>query len=125
MQTTESIIGDYIQCYNHFDVPGMVKNFDQEIVFRNIQNGKETMTLTGLPAFVAQAQQVLPLFSTRKQTLISLVHKDDTTEVEITYEATWALDFPGVAKKGDRMELKGRSIFKFREGKIISLTDIV
>ncbi len=98
----------------------MVRDFDPGIVFRNIQNGRETFTLAGLPAF---AQQALAFFSTRKQTIKSVSHNGTFTEVDIGYSAIWAIDVPNLASKGDQLELTGKSIFEFREGKIVPLTD--
>lgn len=49
-------------------------------------------------------------------------HNNETTEID--YSATLATDLPNGLKKGHKIELKGKSIFKFLDNKIIELIDI-
>jgi hypothetical protein len=58
------------------------------------------------------------------QTIKSFTHQDDTKEVDITYYGMIAVDLPNGLKKGDELNFAGKSIFRFLNGKIISLTDI-
>lgn len=124
MVTREDIIRNYIECYNHFDVEGMILDFDPGIVFKNIQGDQVTLQLEGLEAFIAQARAALGFFTERKQQIRSMVHNDDQTEVEIDYQAVLAMDFPNGMKKGDALVLTGKSIFTFRNDKVIAITDI-
>ena len=46
-------------------------------------------------------------------------------EIDIDYEATLAIDFPGSIKKGEKINLQGKSIFTFNtDYKIEKLLDI-
>lgn len=119
----EQIIRDYVAAYNGFDVGRMLANFDERIRFENITNGISTLSVTGLIAFRAQAQDAKKLFDTRVQTVRSFYHDGDETQVEIDYEAVLAVDLPNGLEKGSALKLKGRSIFKFSGDKIVSLTD--
>ena len=55
---------------------------------------------------------------------MSFKHLSDETEIEIDYYAVLGMDFPNGLKRGDELKLKGKSIFKFLNDKIIKLTDI-
>ncbi|WP_286965209.1 hypothetical protein [Flavobacterium sp. UBA4854] len=40
MTDKEKIIQNYIEGYNQFDIEKMIADFDESIVFENIQNGE-------------------------------------------------------------------------------------
>lgn len=102
----------------------MLTHLDEQIKFENISNGVTNMTLTDLNLFRKQAEQAKNLFKTRKQTIKSWTHQDNLIEIEIEYNAVLAIDLRNGLKKGDKLNLKGKSIFKFSGYKIIELTDI-
>lgn len=120
----QKIIQNYIDGYNEFDVEKMTRDFDDHIIFKNIQNDEVNMILNGINAFKQQAEQAKAFFINRRQQIISIKQNNDTTEIEINYTATLATDFPNGLKKGDKLELKGKSIFVFIRNKIVQLTDI-
>lgn len=124
MTTREKIIQNYIDGYNQFNIDKMVTDFDDNVVFENIQNGEINLSLSGLVAFREQADQAVNYFSTRKQTIKSFKHSDIETEIEIEYYAVLAMDFPNGLKSGQELNLTGKSIFKFLDNKIIKITDI-
>jgi hypothetical protein len=124
MGDKEAIVKNYVNAYNNFDVNGMMAEMDQSIVFENVSDGKVDMTLNGLDEFKAQAEQGKNLFSSRKQTITRFTHSNEQTEIEIAYHAILAIDLPNGMKKGDELNLSGRSIFKFAGDKIVGLTDI-
>ncbi|MGB8195019.1 MAG: nuclear transport factor 2 family protein [Chitinophagaceae bacterium] len=124
MITKEKIVINYVDAYNNFDIERMVADFDENIKFENISNGVANMTLQGLAAFREQAEQAKNLFTKRTQTIKSWTHNADTTEIEIDYTAKLAIDLPNGFKKGDSLNLQGKSIFKFKDDKIIELVDI-
>ena len=124
MKNREKIVKNYIDGYNQFDCDKMLIDFDENVVFENIQKGEITMSLIGLKALRQQAEQAKSYFTTRTQTIISFKHLGDETEIEIDYYAILGMDFPNGLKKGDELKLKGKSIFKFLNNKIIKLTDI-
>jgi len=43
--------------------------------------------------------------------------------IEIDYEGVLRADFPNGPKAGETIKLKGKSVFKFRDGLIYQLTD--
>lgn len=124
MTYREEIITNYIDGYNQFDIDKMVANFDSNIVFENIQNGEINMSLNGLTEFRQQAEQAKKYFTTRTQTIKSFKHSKYNSEIEIDYFAVLSIDLPDGLKKGEELNLKGKSIFCFTDGRIVKLTDI-
>jgi hypothetical protein len=124
MEDKETIVKNYVSAYNSFDVNGMMADMGESIKFENISGGKVDMTLNGLDEFKAQAEQGKNLFSSRQQTITRFIHTNEQTETEIAYHAILAIDLPNGMKKGDELNLSGRSIFKFSGDKIVEITDI-
>ena len=120
----EKAIQNYIDGYNQFDIDKMVSDFDEAIIFENIQGGETNMSLAGLPSFKQQAEQAKAYFSSRTQTIASFKHLENETEIEINYFAILGMDFPNGLKKGQELNLTGKSIFEFSGDKISKLTDI-
>jgi len=130
--TSASVLNDrtekifrYLDAYNKMDVENMIADFSDDIIFQNIMNDDKTMELQGIEEFKKQAIEALSYFSHREQSIESMIHSLDSTEITISYRAIAAMDFPNGLKKGDEINLKGKSIFEFSEdGRISSLTDI-
>ena len=115
----------YVQAYNNMAVENMIVDFTDEIVFQNVLNGENTMELRGIEAFKKQAIEALSYFSEREQSVESITHTYNSTEITINYRAIAAMDFPNGLKKGHEINLQGKSIFEFSaDGKISRLTDI-
>jgi len=114
----------YINAYNNFDVEGMLSQMHPEIKFENISNGQITLTTNGIEELKNQALQAKELFKERKQTALNMVIRENEVEVEIDYFGILAQDLPNGMKADDKIELKGKSIFKFKEDKFIELKDI-
>lgn len=123
MNCKESIIKNYINFYNNFDIDGMLGTLDENIVFENVSNGEVNIVLNGIDEFRTQAEQSKSLFSNRKQTITAITDTDEQTTIEIAYHATLATDLPNGMKKGDELNLTGRSVFKFAGDKIIYIRD--
>ena len=124
MITRENIITNYIDAYNNFNIEKMLVDLDENIKFKNISNGITNMALNDLSLFKAQAEQSKNFFTTRTQTIKCWKHDDTVTEIEVDYRAVLAIDLPNELKKGESLDMQGKSIFKFLGNKIIELTDI-
>jgi repressor of nif and glnA expression len=120
----KNIIENYIDSYNTFEIENMLKDLDENIVFRNIANGEINLTTKGIAEFKAQAEQAKNLFSRREQKITNLKFGTDEVEAEIFYSGTIAVDFPDGLKAGSKIELAGKSIFRFSGNKIIEIEDI-
>ncbi|MGG4220777.1 nuclear transport factor 2 family protein [Paenibacillus jamilae] len=117
------IIKNYLEAYNSFEIEIMVELLHKDIIFRNISNGETTTETRGIRAFRELAEQSSTMFSSRCQTITDYSIINDKVEVGIDYEGTLAVDFPNGLKSGDKLQLKGKSIFEIKEGKISSIED--
>jgi ketosteroid isomerase-like protein len=120
----QSIIEQYVNAYNNFDIDGMTRDLDENIVFENISNGQVDLRTDGIEAFRQQAASAKQYFQEREQRISSWEFENGSITVEIDYRAVLAVDLPNGLKAGDALELRGRSTFKFEGDKIIHLIDI-
>lgn len=120
---TKAIIDSYVEAYNSFDVLGMINLLHKDIRFRNVENGEINMETNGIQEFKELAENSAKIFSSRRQTIIECTTKDDKIEVIIDYEGILAIDLPNGLKTGDKMQLKGKSVFRIEEGKISLIED--
>lgn len=123
-ETRKNIIENYIAAYNNFDVEGMLKDLDAEIVFQNVSNGEVNLMTNGIDEFRTQATQAVNLFSRREQKITNLKFGETNAEADIFYRGTLAADLPNGLKAGDEIALDGKSIFRFAGDKIIGIEDI-
>jgi ketosteroid isomerase-like protein len=82
------------------------------------------LTTTGKEEFRRQAEQASHYFSQREQRVTSWKVADNQVETAIDYRAVAAVDFPNGLKAGDTLRLQGKSVFRFSDGRIISIEDI-
>ena len=118
------IIENYVDAYNHFDVDRMLSDIDEEARFENISMGEVTLITKGVAALREQALEAADIFSERKQVITNFQFHEQEVEVDVDFSATLAIDFSEELKAGDRIEMKGKSVFTFRDDKIIELKDI-
>jgi SnoaL-like domain len=117
-------IENYINAYNKFDFEGMLTDLHDEIIFKNISNGEITLELKGIGAFKNQAKQAVGFFAVREQKITNFVCNEESCEIEIDYSATFVADLPNGLKAGDKINLKGKSVFRFADDKIVEIQDI-
>lgn len=120
---SKAIIEKYIEAYNTFDVEGMINLLHEDIQFRNVSNGEVNTETRGIKEFRELAENSSKLFSNRCQTITAYRVIDEKIEVQINYEGILALDLPNGLKNGDRIQLKGRSLFQIKVGKITWIED--
>jgi hypothetical protein len=63
-------------------------------------------------------------FSERRQTITGIQIDDNEAAIQVSYFGLVAQDLPNGWKAGDKIEMTGKSIFRFQDGKIRSITDI-
>lgn len=120
----EIIINHYVESYNTCHVDGMLRDMADDVHFENISDGHVNVSIKGLDAFRKQAEEAITFFSGRQQIITSMIHQEDKTEVDIEYKAMLAVDLPNGLKKGDVLQMVGKSVFTFSETQITTLTDI-
>ena len=125
MQTLQQqIVEHYINSYNSFDVAGMLKNLDQEIIFENMSNGVVDLRTDGIEDFRIQAEAATQYFKERTQKIVSWTYSDTTVTIMIDYKAILNMDLPNGMKKGDTLEMKAQSQFEFKNDRIVKILDV-
>jgi ketosteroid isomerase-like protein len=119
----KTLIEEYLNAYNSFDVEAMMELVDPEIEFRNVSGGDVDLSAIGKDEFRELAQQSAFLFSSRKQTPTNFEVEGEVVFVDIDFTGTLATDIPDAMKAGDELRVTGRSEFVFRDEKIYRLTD--
>lgn len=117
------IIENYVASYNSFDINGMIRDLDDKLVFENVSNGRRDLRTEGINEFRQQAESAKQYFTQRKQTIESWEFNDSIVVIYIDYQGVLNIELPNGMKKGDRLNLKGKSTFEFEKGKIIKITD--
>ena len=120
----KEIVEDFINAYNQFDIDRMVSYVHPEIEFRNISEGEVTHAIKGVEGFKLQAREASYYFSERRQTITRLLIEEQKAEAFVDYSGTLAVDLPNGLQEGDKIEMQGKSVFTFEDGKILRLEDI-
>lgn len=120
----KNIIENYIHSYNNFEIGNMLKDLDKNMVFRNVASGEVNLTTEGIAAFKAQAEEAKNIFSQREQKINDLKFGVNKVVAEISYNGIIAVDLPNGLKRGSKIELSGKSIFRFAGDKIVEIEDI-
>lgn len=118
------IIDEYIKAYNEFDVDGMIRNVHENMEFKNIANGEVNFELNGKNTFKKQIEQAFSIFKKREMKIIEQNFRDDLVENKIDFKGVLAMDISDELKKHNLIKLQSKSIFQFKNGKIISIKDI-
>lgn len=114
----------FLEGYNSFNIEAMLSVLDPDIVFLNTSSGVTNVETRGLEAFRDLAGQSLPVFSFRRQIITEHSAISGGIEVKIDYEAVLANDMPGGLKAGEKLTLKGRSVYMFKDNAISFIEDI-
>lgn len=119
----EKIIRSFIHAYNTFDIESMTGLLHPEIQFKNISRGNITAQTKGKIKFNELAKQSAAIFKNREQKIISYKETNDKIILEIQFKAELVIDLSNGLKKGDILELQGKSEYVFKNGKIYSIID--
>jgi hypothetical protein len=107
----------------NFDVDGMLACVHPDIEFKNVSNGVVTTEANGIDALRRLADQSKALFWERKQSVLALESGDDEATVSVAFRAVVAIDLPNGMRKGQGLNLTGRSELRFAGGKVRQLMD--
>ena len=119
-----ALIDHYIDAYNRKDIDDMLMGVHPQVEFKNISAGVVNASTNGVAELRALAQQSLSLFSERHQKIESFELQDHVAVATIAFRAVVAADLPNGLKKGQVLNLSGRSEFEFQDGAISKITDI-
>lgn len=117
------IVKKYLQAYNEFDIAGMLTFVHPEIHYKVIHQGKTGVHTTGKKEFERVSVKSLEYFRQREQYILSFVVKDNIIDLEIHFSAITAKELSNGMNAGDRIDLRGKSEYIFKEGLIFSIID--
>lgn len=120
----KKIVDQYIDSYNKFDLEGMVRNLHKDMIFKNIANDEVTLRLDGKIAFKNQINQAFNLFEKREMKILGQKIGDNIVENKVDFKGVLAVDIPDGPKKNELIKLQYKTVFKFKNGRIISIEDI-
>jgi len=124
MKQKIEVIQAYINAYNVFNISEMLKNLHTDVVFENYASEILTCRIQGIQEFEIQAKKAATLFKSREQQITEITTNENEIVVAIEYHGILALDMSEDLKKGEEIILEGKSIFLFRDQKIIKIVDI-
>jgi len=119
-----TLVDRYIHAYNLMDIDEMLLTVHPDVEFKNISGGIVDASTKGADEIRALAEQSLSLFSKRRQTILSFETNGIRALAFVGFRAVVADDLPNGLKKGQVLNLSGRSEFEFRDGAISRITDI-
>jgi hypothetical protein len=122
MSRHKELIDLYISGYNSFNMKKMLLPLHSKVIFENYKNDELNMKLDGIKAFKKQAQKGFQMFSKRRQEILSIEHYGDVSEAVINYSATLKVNV-GEKKAGEVMNITGKSIYHFKDDRIVKIED--
>jgi len=119
----------YLDAYNSFDVDRMLAYISPEIVFLHLTAGEITHRTADADQCADLARSAVTMFAERKQEVLSAIIDGDRTTLHIEYMAEYmahvAIDLPNGWRAGQRIDLKGVSLFRLEQDLIIEIIDVV
>jgi ketosteroid isomerase-like protein len=119
----KDLIERFVRAYNSFDVDGMVALMHPECSFQNISGGQVTALAAGIRQFRELAEESKALFSSRSQKITAYKFEQESVTVDVDFQGVLRVDLPNGPQAGQTLNLKGKSIFRFRDGLIYELID--
>ncbi len=118
------IVDQYIDSYNRFNIDGMIKNLHQDMTFKNIAADEVTLKLEGKNAFKNQIEQAFNLFEKREMKILEQKIGEDMVENKVDFKGVLAVNIPDGPNKNELIKIQYTTIFRFKNGKVISIEDI-
>lgn len=117
------IIENYVSAFNTFDIKKMVNDLDEKITFKNTENGLITLTTNNLEEFVDISKKTMDFFKNRRIEILEFEYIDKVVVIYYKFSAVLSQDLNDKIKTGDNFTLGGKSVFTFKNKKIISIED--
>jgi len=114
----KNVIEAYISAYNRLDVNAMIETLCEDIIFTNVQDQKETLSIVGKSVFLQQAEKVKQLFKWREMKALKWSYDNDTVRVNIHFEGLLHDH-----QQNGNIKIKGKSLFQFEGDKIKRIVD--
>lgn len=123
MEAQLSIINQYFDAFNRFDVEGMAELLHQKFRFYLFQDEVLNMEMKGIKEFKSLAEHAQNYLSYREQTVVSTTEVKLGIEVTTVYKATFAVDLPHGQHAGQSTTRESRTIFSIKDDKILEMRE--
>lgn len=117
------LVKKYVISYNHFDLETMLDCFADNCKFTSMASGSQLVTVEGKPHLRELAAQSAAYFIERTQTVTNWIFTESQAAIEVEYKSMLKRDLPNGLKAGAELNMRGVSIFRFENDKIVELTD--
>lgn len=117
------IVRRYLDAYNRRDPAELARCVTEDVVFENVSNSGQSLSLKGREAFAELAEKSASMFVMRRQIVRLAVVQDDRAALEIDWEGVPSSDLPGMPA-GKRASLRGATFITLRDGLISHITDL-
>lgn len=121
--TLPIIIQNYLDAYDRKDVAALAACVADDVVFENVSNAGQGMTIRGPAAFIALAERSAGMFTTRRQTIRNAVVAGDQVALEVDWTGTPAIDL-GPMKAGEPVAMRGASFMTIADGRLTRIVDL-
>lgn len=117
------IVRRYLDAYNRRDAADLAQCTTEDVVFENVSNAGQSLSLKGRQAFADLAEKSAAIFVMRRQIVRMAVVEGDRVALEIDWEGVPSSDLPGMPS-GKRASLRGATFMTLRDGLISQITDL-
>lgn len=121
--TLPAIIQSYLDAYNRKDVAALLACVADDVVFENVSNAGQSITIEGRTAFAELARQAATMFTARHQAIRNAVVDGSHVALEVDWTGTPAFDL-GPMKAGEQVVMRGASFITISGGKLTRIMDL-
>jgi len=108
-------VSAYISAYNRYDVDGMMSPLADDVVFEHFTGDEVVVSVRGKTAFRRLAERAAAMLDDREISVLAMEEDGDTIVARVRYR--------GSPRGGPILAGEGRSVFVFRDGQILRVTD--
>lgn len=118
-----NIIENYIDAFNNYDIDKLVNQFTETGVYEVASNLTEPVICHGKEKIRELTTNTRAIFTSRTQQVTNWIINENKAAIEFNYVAIVTNDLPNGLKAGQKLALRGISIYEFENGKIKRLMD--
>lgn len=120
-----ALIQRYLDAYQAFSLDRMLACLHEQVHFQYIANGSVQVSTEGKDAFRQLAEGSAGMFSARQQTVLQMRDENGVIHADIAFRGTLAQATPDGMPAGTEIQIQGRSEFRFQDGCILSVSEII
>ncbi len=123
MLSTAELVERYILLNNENDIDGVLDCCEENVLFESVMNPGGTVRLKGRGQVREVLEGTMQAFSERKHRLASLLVDGANAAAETVFNGVAKAELGDGVKPGDKVAIRGATIFETRDGKITRICD--